>query len=96
MENKYKEFLYDKWDWLKGKIKLLFRKIRKSWKNYHLTKVIILLVLSIALSLSVFFTIQARRVNIAALRSGIENPTSVFDYEQELAGNIYAQKGNFR
>lgn len=96
MENKYKEFLYDKWDWLKEKIKLLFRKIRKSWKNYHLTKIIILFVLSIALSLSVFFTIQARRVNIAALRSGIENPTSVFDYEQELAGNIYAQKGNFR
>lgn len=96
MENKFKSFLKNQWNWIKKKIIRGLKKIIKLWKSYHLTKVILLILLTIALYLSVFFTIQARRVNIAALQSGIENPTSVFDSEQELAGNIYAQKGNFR
>lgn len=96
MKEKFKKILQEIWVWLKENIKILMRKIRKLWSNYHLTKIIILFILSLGLALSIFFTIQARRVNIAALRSGIENPTSVFDQDQEIAGHIYAQKGNFK
>lgn len=96
MNNQIKEFSREKWEWFKRKLLQIFVKFRRLWKNYHLTKIIILLILSGALSLSIFFTVQARRVNIAALRSGIENPTTVYDHEEEVAGHIYAQKGNFR
>lgn len=66
------------------------------WKNYHLTKIIILFILSVSLFLTVFFSLQARQVNISALKSGIENPTSIYDQKGEHAGDIYAQKGKFK
>ncbi|MDN6161952.1 MAG: PBP1A family penicillin-binding protein [Atopostipes sp.] len=94
--NKIQNILSKNWKFLKNKVKLIFSKLANLWKNYHLTKIISLLFLSLALGLTVFFTIQARQVNISALRSGIENPTSVLDQEKEVAGNIYAQKGKFK
>lgn len=95
MNEQLKDFLGKQWDWLKAKFALLWVRVRRIWKKYHLTKLIILLALSFVLLLSVFFTVQARRVNIAALRAGIANPTIVYDDESEIAGSLYSQKGTF-
>lgn len=95
MNEQLKSFLAKQWVFVKEKLGLLWGHIRRTWKKYHLTKLIILFSLSFALLISVFFTIQARRVNIAALRAGIENPTTVYDEEGEIAGSLYSQKGTF-
>lgn len=95
MNEQTKDFLGKQWDFVKEQLGLLWIQVRRIWKKYHLTKLIILLSLSVVLLLSVFFTVQARRVNIGALRAGIANPTIVYDEESEEAGSLYAQKGTF-
>ncbi len=83
------------WDFIKKKSHLFWVKFRRMWKRYHLTKVTLLIFLSITLFLSVILNIQARRANVDSLRAGLENPTVVFDSEGEEAGKLYSQKGVF-
>lgn len=95
MNDQLKDFIGRQWDVIKEQLALFWLHVRRIWKKYHLTKLILLLAMSLVLLLSVFFTVQARRVNIAALRAGIANPTIVYDDENEVAGSLYSQKGTF-
>lgn len=95
MNEQLKDFLTKQWEVIKKQLALFWTHVRRLWKKYHMTKLTILLSMSVVLLLSVFFTIQARRVNIAALQAGIANPTIIYDDEGEEAGSLYSQKGTF-
>lgn len=98
MENfkrKFKNYSRMAWEFFKEKIRRFWVILRRTWKKFHVTKVGILLVLSVALVLSVGLTIQARQVDVDSLQVGLEEPTVILDEEGEEAGTIYAQKGTY-
>lgn len=95
ISQKIKQWLASFWQWLKPHIIRWNIKRRRLWKKYHLTKIIILSFLSIALFFSVYLAYLARTANVNALRSGLEQTTRIIDENGEEAGTLYAQKGEF-
>lgn len=95
IKRKTKEYASLTWDFIKEKAKRFWVILRRLWKKYHVTKVGILLFLSISLVLSVVLTIQARQENVDSLRVGLEETTTVIDNEGQEAGTLYSQKGTF-
>jgi penicillin-binding protein 2A len=83
------------WIWLKPYLIRFNTKRRRLWKKYHLTKLIILSVLSIALLFSIYLAYLARTANVNALRAGLSQTTTIMDENGEEAGTLYAQKGTF-
>src|SRR5699024_1886224 len=69
--------------------------IRKLWKKYHLTKIAILSFLMISLFSSVYLFYLAKTANVATLRAGLEQVTTIYDREEEESGTLYSQKGTF-
>lgn len=94
-KRKAKEILLTVWAFLKEKLQLFWQMLRRVWKKYHVTKVVILLLLSVTLVLSVVLSIQARQANVDSLRVGLEQTTQVMDDQGEEAGTLYSQKGTF-
>lgn len=92
---KLKNWLISFWQWIKPYLVRLNIKRRRLWKKYHLTKIIILSFLSIALFFSVYLGYLARTANVNALRAGLEQTTRIIDEDGEEAGTLYAQKGEF-
>ncbi|EXJ22345.1 Multimodular transpeptidase-transglycosylase [Alkalibacterium sp. AK22] len=73
----------------------MYTSLKRSWKKYHLTKLIILGLLTVALFFSVYLAVMARSANINALRAGLEQRTTIMDENGEEAGALFAQKGSF-
>lgn len=94
-KRKLKELSLLAWEFLKDKIQRFWVILRRVWKKYHVTKVVILLFLSIALVLSVILTIQARQVDVDSLQVGLQETTKVIDDQREEAGTLYSQKGTY-
>lgn len=64
------------------------------WKKYHLTKVVILAVLSLALFISTYFYLNAKFfTDVEDLKANLEQQTVVYDGQNEAAGTLYSQKG---
>jgi len=94
-KRKTKEYASRAWAFFKEKAKRFWVVLRRLWKKYHVTKIGILLFLSISLVLSVVLTLQARQENVDSLRVGLEETTAVIDDQGEEAGSLYSQKGTF-
>jgi penicillin-binding protein 2A len=94
-KQKFKKVSRTAWEYSKEKFQRFWVILRRLWKKYHVTKVSILLVLSVALVLSVVLTIQARQVDVDSLQVGLQEPTVILDEEGEEAGTIYSQKGTY-
>lgn len=90
-----KQGLADFWSWAKPHLVRWNIKRRRLWKKYHLTKIIILSVLSVALMFSIYLAYLARTANVNALRAGLSQTTTIVDKDGEEAGSLYAQKGSF-
>lgn len=90
-----KHYMSSFWEALKPRIKRLNTKRRRLWKKYHLTKVIILCVLTVSLGFSIYLAFLARSANVNALRAGLSQTTTIMDEDGEEAGTLYAQKGSF-
>lgn len=83
------------WEWVKPHLVRLTRKSRRLWKKYHLTKIIILSLLSVALVFSIYLAYLARTANVNTLHAGLSQTTDVMDKDGEEAGTLHAQKGTF-
>ena len=94
LKRKLKEMAYLSWEFLKEKLQRFWVVLRRNWKKFHVTKVGLLLVLTLGLVLSVTLTIQARQVDVDDLQMGLQEPTKVLDDQGELAG-ILSQKGTY-
>lgn len=80
---------------IKPMLKRFFIMAKRKWKKYHVSKLIILSFLSIALIFSIYLAILARSANVNTLRAGLEQSTTIMDENGEEAGTLYAQKGSF-
>lgn len=91
LNNKYKQIRRQ----IKPMLKRFHVTSKRKWKKYHLTKLIILSFLSIALIFSIYLAILARSANVNTLRAGLEQSTTIMDESGEEAGTLYSQKGSF-
>ncbi len=94
-KQKAKEYGQAFWTLIKQKLQRFWVLFRRNWKKFHVTKVGILLVLTIGLIMSVVLTIQARRVPVQSLQVGLQETTTIIDQQGEEAGTLYAQKGSY-
>ena len=90
-----KEYGRRGWEFLKEKLQRFWVILKRNWKKYHVTKVGLLVVLTAGLLLSVFLTIQARQVDVDQLQVGLQEPTTIYDDQGEIAGTLYAEKGTY-
>lgn len=91
LNSKYKHYKSQ----LKPMLRRFFMMSKRKWKKYHLSKLIILSFLSVALLFSIYLGILARSANVNTLRAGLEQSTTIMDENEEEAGTLYAQKGSF-
>lgn len=69
--------------------------IRKFWRRYHLTKIILILGLSAGLLVGVYLFAVAKSTNVNDLQNALKTRTLIFDREEKEAGALSGQKGTY-
>jgi len=92
---KIKMKLIEFWAWLSPYLAKFWRKFRSLWKKYHMTKISILTVLSVALVLTTYLSFLARTTDVESLQDGLEQTTTIVDASGEEAGTVSPKKGTF-
>ena len=69
--------------------------IRKFWRRYHLTKVVIILGLSAGLLVGTYLFAIAKSTNVNDLQNALKTRTLIFDREEKEAGALSGQKGTY-
>lgn len=97
--NKLKEFLKLNMKRLTNystpRLQRFFTVLKRKWKRFHLTKLLILSVLLVSLGFSIYLAILAKAANVNTLHAGLAQSTTIVDENGEEAGTLYAQKGTF-
>lgn len=69
--------------------------IRKFWRRYHLTKIVIILGLSAGLLVGTYLFAIAKSTNVNDLQKALKTRTLIFDREEKEAGALSGQKGTY-
>ena len=69
--------------------------IRKFWRRYHLTKIVIILGLSTGLLVGTYLFAIAKSTNVNDLQNALKTRTLIFDREEKEAGALSGQKGTY-
>ena len=69
--------------------------IRKFWRRYHLTKIVLILGLSAGLLVGTYLFAVAKSTNVNDLQSALKTRTLIFDREEKEAGALSGQKGTY-
>ena len=69
--------------------------IRKFWRRYHLTKMVVILGLSAGLLVGTYFFAVAKSTNVNDLQNALKTRTLIFDREEKEAGALSGQKGTY-
>ena len=69
--------------------------IRKFWRRYHLTKIVLILGLSTSLLVGTYLFAVAKSTNVNDLQNALKTRTIIFDREEKEAGALSGQKGTY-
>ncbi|KYA46273.1 penicillin-binding protein [Streptococcus pneumoniae] len=69
--------------------------LRKFWRRYHLTKIILILGLSAGLLVGIYLFAVAKSTNVNDLQNALKTRTLIFDREEKEAGALSGQKGTY-
>ena len=69
--------------------------IRKFWRRYHLTKIVLILGLSAGLLVGTYLFAVAKSTNVNDLQNALKTRTLIFDREEKEAGALSGQKGTY-
>ncbi|MGX7074411.1 penicillin-binding protein PBP2A [Falseniella ignava] len=69
--------------------------IRKFWRRYHLTKIVVILGLSVGLFVGTYLFAVAKSTNVNDLQNALKTRTLIFDREEKEAGALSGQKGTY-
>lgn len=69
--------------------------IRKFWRRYHLTKIVLILGLSGSLLVGTYLFAVAKSTNVNDLQNALKTRTLIFDREEKEAGALSGQKGTY-
>lgn len=81
------------WEWFAPRLTIFWRNFRRRWKKYHLTKISILSILTVALGFSIYLNYLSRTANVQMLQAGLEQKTRIIDVDEQEAGTLYSQQG---
>lgn len=83
------------WEWFKPKLLVAWSFIKKYWKRFQITRWLILIILTVILVLSSYWTYKAKTSNVADLQSSLQTKTTIMDKDGDNAGQLYANKGTY-
>ena len=69
--------------------------IRKFWRRYHLTKIVLILGLSAGLLVGTYLFAVAKSTNVNDLQNALKTRSIIFDREEKEAGALSGQKGTY-
>lgn len=69
--------------------------IRRYWRKFHMTKVLILVILTTVLVFSGYLFYLAKKADVSELKSGLSQMTTIYDKDGDKAGTLYSQKGSY-
>jgi penicillin-binding protein 2A len=69
-------------------IKRLWESIKRFWREKHITKILLLVVLVFILVSMLFFAFMASQANVQSLKDGLRQATVIYDKDGEVATNI--------
>lgn len=69
--------------------------IRKFWRRYHLTKIVLIVGLSTGLLVGTYLFAIAKSTNVNDLQNALKTRTLIFDREEKEAGALSGQKGTY-
>ena len=69
--------------------------VRKFWRRYHLTKILLILGLSVSLFVGVYLFALAKSTNVTDLQNALKTRTVILDREENEAGALSGQKGTY-
>ncbi|WP_326717258.1 PBP1A family penicillin-binding protein [Vagococcus jeotgali] len=88
-----KSWLQRFWVWFKPHWQT-FRKHQKHiWKKYHVTKILVLAVLTLVLVMSMYLFYLAKSTNVSGLKVGLEQSTTIYDKDGDEAGQLNKNGG---
>lgn len=71
------------------------QKLKQKWTYYRGWKWIIFIGLTIGLLLSTYLVVIAKTTNVDILLDGLQSDTTVYTYDDQWAGELNSQKGNY-
>lgn len=77
----------------KSKFEKIMRPIKRFWKKYSLTKIVIILVLLTIVATGSYLFYLAKTADVKVLQSSISARTEIIDSKGNVAGELYGQKG---
>ncbi len=69
--------------------------IRRFWRKFHVTKLILVLMLTAITAFSAFLVYTAKTTEVSGLRAGMVQVTEVYDRNNQEAGVLNINKGEF-
>jgi penicillin-binding protein 2A len=66
--------------------------IVRFWKKKHITQFMLLALLTIFLLTLLYFVWTASRVNVQSLKEGLNQPTVIYDKDEEIASNVLTNR----
>ncbi|MBY0120413.1 transglycosylase domain-containing protein [Bacillus sp. S/N-304-OC-R1] len=70
------------------KLKPLWEAIKRFWRNKHVTKIIMLIVLTFLLLTILFFAFIAATANVESLKEGLKQSTVIYDKDDKIASSL--------
>ena len=67
--------------------------IKRFWKKYNLTKIVIAIVLFVVLATASYLLFLAKTADVKTLKQSMEARTEIIDKDGKSAGTMYGQKG---
>lgn len=81
--------------WFKRVLKAAWHWLGRIQRRFQLIRWFILLMLTICLVLSAYFTYKAKTANVENIKSSLQTKTTIFDHNNKAAGTLYSQKGTY-
>lgn len=73
-------------------IKRVRESIKRFWREKHLTKILLLIMLVFILVTMLFFAFMATQANVQSLKDGLRQATVIYDKDGEVATNIVTNR----
>lgn len=90
-----KEKLTEGWHSFKKYFKRFLKYLRRVWHQFHLTKVLLALFLTVTLAGSIYLAFLAKTADVDTLKHALSQTTTIMDEEGEEAGQLQSQKGTY-
>lgn len=69
--------------------------IRRYWRRYHVTKILLLVVATFALLVGTYLFYLAKTARVSDLQTALQSATVIYDRNGEQAGSLSGQKGTY-